>query len=364
MFRDAPGPISPTLYRRAILCALAAGLVPGPPAIAKHQITKFEIQGATNIFQTSIANGVIAGTYTDALHTPSGFIRTPDGRITTFDVPGGGGTQVSNINDEGTITGDYFGSEAKGNDGNYGKGGKSAIRNNVYIVTHGFVREANGKFIRFDVPGSGFTDAVAINDRGAIAGDYLDGSEAIHGYMRAANGVFVHFNPAGSAETWPKSINRSGAITGWYVDRAGIQHGFVRAADHKITIFDPPGATSTDPCSINEFGVITGWYQSGAVYHGFVRGSDGTITAFDPAGAIGTAPCCIDKLGRITGNYFDSSDVEHAFIRSKSGNITTFDVRGASGTAPSGIDSNPGDSGAIAGQYSVGDTYYGFLRSR
>ncbi len=59
--------------------------------------------------------------------------------------------------------------------------------NNVY---HGFVRDRDGTFTKFDPPGTGTipfsgTFAYAINDGGVIAGNYLDNSNLNHGFLRS-----------------------------------------------------------------------------------------------------------------------------------------------------------------------------------
>ena len=70
--------------------------------------------------------GAITGYYLDAIFLNHGFLRDPDGRFTTIDVPGAGtgayqGTIPAGINPSGAITGFWVGA------------------NNVW---HGFLRPA------------------------------------------------------------------------------------------------------------------------------------------------------------------------------------------------------------------------------
>jgi hypothetical protein len=79
---------------------------------------------------------VTAGYYNDASGVFHGFLRTPDGAITTFDVPGAGtgpgqGTFAGNINPAQAIAGRYV--DASG-------------------VSHGFLRAPNGTITTFDAP--------------------------------------------------------------------------------------------------------------------------------------------------------------------------------------------------------------------
>src|SRR6266496_2195431 len=83
--------------------------------------------------------GAIAGSSLDASDVYHGFLRAPDGTITTFDVPGAGtgpfqGTLPLGINEAGTIEGFYLDSSD---------------------VNHGFVRASDGTLTTFDVPGAG-----------------------------------------------------------------------------------------------------------------------------------------------------------------------------------------------------------------
>jgi hypothetical protein len=63
--------------------------------------------------------GAIAGIYIDATDTLHGYLRSPDGKFTTFDGPGSTDMFSVNLNDWGSITGYYLDA------------------NNVY---HGFLR--------------------------------------------------------------------------------------------------------------------------------------------------------------------------------------------------------------------------------
>jgi hypothetical protein len=108
-----------------------------------------------------------------------GYVRSPDGRITTFDVPGAGtdgsqyqGTVPEAINDTGIITGEYIDS----ND-----------------VQHGFVRASDGRITKFDAPGAGNetgsyegTVPLAINTGGEITGAYFDSNYVLHAFVRLA----------------------------------------------------------------------------------------------------------------------------------------------------------------------------------
>lgn len=169
--------------------------------------------------------GASVGGFEDGNLVGHGMIRSPDGKLTTFDAPGAGtgiyqGTGcpgcTPGVNLFGVIAGEYIDS------------------NNVF---HGFLRDTNGKFTTFDVTGAGSgpyqgtgCDAdcpMSTNDSGEITGSYQDSNYVQHGYVRTPEGAFVTIDPAGSVYTQPESVNDSGAVTGFYIDANNIFHGFL-----------------------------------------------------------------------------------------------------------------------------------------
>jgi hypothetical protein len=154
-----------------------------------------------------------------------GYVRAPDGTITTFDAPGAGtgagqGTMPAGIDPARTIEGVY------------------ADASNVF---HGFVRTKSGTITTFDAPGADTTDSgygtfpSSLNDFGAITGYYLDASSVYHGFLRSPDGKFTTLNAPGADltpgdfnGTIPSTINLFGTITGYFIDAGGVNHGFVR----------------------------------------------------------------------------------------------------------------------------------------
>jgi hypothetical protein len=59
-------------------------------------------------------------------------------------------------------------------------------------VNHGFVRDHNGRFVEFDVPGAGTGPGqgplvYGIAPNGTVAGFYVDSGNMIHGFVREAH---------------------------------------------------------------------------------------------------------------------------------------------------------------------------------
>jgi hypothetical protein len=164
----------------------------------------------------------ITGYYFDGSNVAHGYVRTPDGAITTFDPPDAGtgafeGTYIGSINPKGQVTGGYV--DASG-------------------MNHGFLRAPDGTITSFDAPGAGTgpgegTLPANINPGGEITGNYVDASGVSHGFLRTHHGAITTFDAPGAGTgsgqgTFPFSNNPAGAITGWEIDASGVFHGFLR----------------------------------------------------------------------------------------------------------------------------------------
>jgi hypothetical protein len=159
------------------------------------------------------------------------------------------------------------------------------------LVGHGMIRSASGEFMTFDVPGAGTglyqgTGCpgcnMGVNHFGMIAGSYTDKNNLWHGFLRNADGKFVTFEATGAGTSayqgtgcysdCPMSVNDLGEIAGSYSDSNYVQHGFVRTPEGSFVTIDPPGSVGTQPESINDLGAITGYYvDANGVYHAFIR---------------------------------------------------------------------------------------------
>jgi hypothetical protein len=258
-------------------------------------IHTFDAPGAIATFAAQInPAGVIAGDYADASNVSHAYLRAPDGDITSFDAPGAGtgpgqGTMtgfIDCINPEGAMTGylidasNVFHGYVRAPDGN--------------ITTFDAPGAGTGA-------GQG-TFPAGINLFGMIEGNYVDAGNVFHGFVRAPFGAIHTFDApsAGSGAgqgTFPATLNDFGMITGSYLDASGVYHGFVRSRDGKFATFDAPGADRTPgdfngtfPSDINPFGVITGYYtDEGKVSHGFVAVPCDQCSENDDDAAIATS---------------------------------------------------------------------------
>jgi hypothetical protein len=320
--------------------------------------------------------GTIVGTYVDANNVFHGFVRSADGKFTSFEAPGAdttadsfNGTWAQGINDLGEITGYY--ADATG-------------------LTHGYVRNAFGLSKSFDAPaGEIGTTPLYINLEGAVVGYALDTNLLFHAFLRRPDGTIVDFVGPGSCTSGilggcygssATYVDLVGTAVGHFEDNSGnfVAHGLLRRPGGTLETFDAPGAgtgpyqgTGCPGCNlgVNLWGAIAGTYTDGNnVHHGFVRSPDGRYTTFDASGAgtgsfqgtgcFSDCPVSLNDSGVITGSYLDSNDVQHGYRRLPDGSFETLDPTGSVGTQPERIN----DSGAITGYYiDANGVAHGFL---
>jgi hypothetical protein len=325
--------------------------------------------------------GAITGYYLGADNVYHGFLRNPDGKFTKFNAPGAdtkagdfNGTLPNAINDAGAITGVYYDASNE---------------------AHGFLRSPEGKFTTFDVPGGtiGAINPIALNLEAAIVGVYQDQNGVFQAFLRRPDGTFETWSGPGACDATPAtgcfgtgafSINDFGTVAADYEDNSGnfVDHGLLRSPRGKFTTFEAPGSGSSSyqgtgspgsSVSVNQFGAVAGYYiDAGNVVHGYLRSPWGDITTFDVPGegpqGIGCFNDCsmgLNDWGSITGYYLDANNVYHGFVRSLWGKVTTFDAPGANTTAGSFGGTFPvsiNDEGAITGYYlDAKNVNHGFL---
>jgi hypothetical protein len=373
-----------TLALMVGLCLL--GFSPALTA-QEHHIITFEAPGAdttagdlNGTFAASINNlGAVVGSYADAVNVNHGFLRRPDGKFITFQAPGAdttpgsfNGSAASSINDFGVIAGEYF--DASGVSHGFLRSPEGKFTTFDVPGVGGFG-----------------TTPLAINLEGVIVGYYSDANLNIHAFLRRPSGTFATWdgpgacnngNPNGCFGSGASNINFFGLAVGGYEDNKGnfVHHDLVRSPDGKLSTFDVPGAgtgsyqgTGCPGCAtgFNQSGAIAGTYIDGnSVQHGFLRNREGKFTTFDAPGAgnasfQGTGcssdcPTSLNDLGQITGVYVDADFAFHGYLRNHEGKVVTIDPIGSAGfTVPFGIN----DFGAITGYYlDANGVFHSFLR--
>lgn len=269
------------------------------------------------------ASGTITGSVIDQVFVAHGYIRSPDGTFTVFDVPGSFSTFSYEINDAGMVTGKYL---------------------DVNQFAHGYVRASDGTFTTFDAPGTTFgqfqeTIPARINSSGAVVGTFQGTGFVFHGFLRASDGTITTFDAPGAATTIGSGtsatdINASGVIVGVLycpLFNGSGKRSFVRDAAGNITVFDPHGVgpppqgnggTGSAASGINDSGAVVGSFTDpNNNMHGYIRNPDGSFVIIDDHSSVPgittveTNVNHINSSGAIVGVYFDVLTARHGFAR-------------------------------------------------
>jgi len=202
------------------------------------------VPGATASIATAVNHlEQVVGAYADSAGTVHGFLDVAD-VFTNIDFPGSIATQAIGLNDSTQVVGDYIdGSTEHGF--LYSGGVYTAIDYPGGLLTaatginsagdivgawmdsdnkvHGFLLRG-GVFTSIDVPSAtGGTVIWGINDSGDLAGYYADAS-AIHGFV-FVGGAFSTVDVAGASQTLLTRINNRGHVAGVFLDALGEEHG-------------------------------------------------------------------------------------------------------------------------------------------
>jgi uncharacterized membrane protein len=322
------------ILRKAILAAGLAIGVAAQIAAADAKWISINIEGVETTPAGVNDKGVVAGSYLGNDGHEHGFLRAPDGTITSVDAGQSGDTEVAAINTNGAVT------------GSFGNGG--------------FLRTSDGAITTFAVAGAQVTVPAGMNDKGAVVGSWYKIDAGYRGFLRTAGGKLKSFNLPKATDTYAVAVNNSGVMAGYYLDAKAVPHGFVRNTDGSFTTFSIPDVEALyfTTAGINSIGQVVGTYITDPQHydnHGFLRDVDGTITTLDLGGGGDTDVYAINDGGQIVGGYDN-----HGFLRDADGTITTLDYPGADdGTLAVSVNKKA----QIAGRYLTCDAYSfcGFL---
>ena len=135
----------------------------------------------------------------------------------------------------------------------------------------------DGVFTTYDFPGSQNTYFFALGNNGNAAGHYQDSDGLYHG-IALENGELREYNFPGSVQTEIYGISdATGALTGNFTDAAGIRRGF--SGDQ---IIEAPGAPETFADFVNASGRLVGSYiDADGIYHPYVRNPEARFISID-----------------------------------------------------------------------------------
>jgi probable HAF family extracellular repeat protein len=314
-----------------LLCAMW-----GPAEAATF--TSIDPPGAVTTYATAINDqGVVTGSFVDSANAIHGFVRATDGSFTTFDLDG---IAVNGINNKGWVVGSYqryFGFIRKPNGhvtsftvdqqhdllttGINAQGDVCGIlRDSQTGADTGFVRSADGTLQEISLGSP--TDVLGINDSGTVTGYYVAQNVA-YGFVRTADGAVTSFSAGNAPTTLAYAINAAGTVAGAYWDANDTNHAFVRDPSGNITLFDVGKRVEYFPivygASINARGEIAGYYDyDDEYYRGFIRAPNGEVHSFDAKGVgvdIFTEALGINRRGAIVGIYQDQAFATRGYLR-------------------------------------------------
>jgi hypothetical protein len=285
--------ISARVAKLALLMMAATATVAAEPI----SFTSFDISGATSYFVAGINDeGLVAGSWTATDGSEIGFMRAPDGRISTPIVHPDDNTRTTvlrAVNDDGVVAGFY-----------------GANVSNGFLLT-------DGKFRPVDFPGAVATALRGINNLGDVSGTYsiVDLNADEFGFVIPRRGPAISFKLADPTGTGivVGGINDLRQLVGYYTDATSTLVGFLRQPSGQFVSVIIPGALSTQAYGINDCGIVVGVWGDGSTAHGFY-GRPGNLRSFDLPGAAATFSQGINNEGRIVGRYVASDGVPHAFI--------------------------------------------------
>ena len=311
---------APLIVRAALA---GCGLLISPAGVdARATLTTIEVSGQSTAVYGMNDAGVITGTY----DWDTGFLRTPDGTITSFDIPGAGQTVSIAINNNGLVAGNY--SDASG-------------------VWWPFIRNTDGSIVSYQVPGALNAHMGAMNDAGTIAGYWNDSKELPHIFVRSADGTITTYDIPDATIISVSGINARGYVVGYYYDHTA-DHGFLMAPNGAITTIDAPdNGGETILTGINDKGVIVGWSYA---HGGFVREADGTFrTIACPEGGTSCLVYSVNNKEKVAGSsYVPARNTYVGFMQASTGRTRTFHPgHERDGIVPQKINAN----GWIAGFY-------------
>jgi len=247
--------------------------------------------------------GQVVGWFGNNNGDDHGFLRNPDGTISTIDALGSSVlyTRLFGINDSGVMVGYY----------------REAQEFGLMISAQGF--------FRVNPLGSVSTSVHGINSSGDIVGTFRTDSSGLHGFIQTdalKAGARTTFDAPGAQDTQPYGINDAGMVVGRFVDAARFAHAFLRDSNGQFTILAGPHGERITANGINNHGQIVGsLFDAGT--HGFVREPDGRFTVFDLAGCSSVSPSGINDSGQIVGRCGLANGLDRGFIATSSDFIPT-----------------------------------------
>ena len=326
---------------RLQILGIAIAALAVAPASADPSYVKFTVDGAVSTDASGIDGGGNVGGYyataTGKCRAGCGFVRAPDGTISTFVVKGcTSGMEIRGMNALGDMIG--------------------FCRDKATAFS--FIRASDGTITRVKRMKDSTATLNAISSTGITGGDFLSpyGFQPFlrmpDGSKRVLEGVK---HRVGSVE----GISPSGILTGEIATvPSSPAQAFIDVPGEKIQTVSIPDFSWAMGRAINDAGDVAGMCgNTNQPPQGFVRNADGSTQTFDLGVTVQgnvwvSALATVDTDRQVAGHASnDSNEHGFGFIRHDSGAIETFDISGnkapSAGTYVTGVS----DTGVAVGSY-------------
>ena len=330
-----------------------------------------EVPGATETFADFVnSSGGMVGSYIDADGLYHPYIRTPNGRFVSLDlpeapsleyffvhgindaqivvartkrvdsppgtlvgtfrqglkrfaVPGSVSTEGYNINQDGSIVGNYEAADGR----KHGFIARPIMDTAAPVEDQPVVTPAdlNYTFETIDVPGVQFLAVTASSDFEDYAGytKSADGEKEVA--FTLIDGVFATYDFPGSQNTHFYALGNNGNAAGHYQDSDGFYHGVI-LENGELRQYDFPNAIQTEIYGISDAtGALTGNFID---VSGVRRGFSADIIVEAPE-ASATYADFVNASGRMVGSYIDANGLYHPYMRQANGRFISLDLPNA-----------------------------------
>ena len=262
--------------------------------------------------------GVVVGRAKRVGSVPGTFVGTFRQGLEEFKVPGSVSTEGWNINQDGSIVGHYQSADGSTD----GFIAKPAVPDDDIPIAK--PAALNFTFESINVPGVEFLALSASSDYEDYAGHTrsADGDKFVA--FTLIDGVFKTYDFPGSKNTYFYALGNNGDAAGYYEDSNDLHRGVV-LKNGELQEWDFPDSDQTEIWGISDAtGALTGNYIAA---DGIRRGFTGD-TIIEVPGALETYADFV-SAGRLVGSYVDAEGIYHPYARTSAGRFISIDLPGA-----------------------------------
>ena len=240
--------------------------------------------------------------------------------LQSLEVPDSLSTEGWNINQDGSIVGHYDSPDGQ----RHGFIARPITDTEATVDDEPVVESVGNSytFESIEVPGVDFLELTASDNFENYAGNTRSvDSEKTVGFT-LIDGVFKTYDFPGSQNTYFYALDRNGKAAGYYEDNNGLSHGIV-LENGKLREYKFPDAVQTFIYGISDTtGALTGSFIDAS---GVRRGFSGD-TIVEVPGAAATYADFVSATGAVIGSYVDSDGIYHGYVRAPDGRFIFGDV--------------------------------------